>query len=542
MSASFDLIPLQNLLACSTNPRATMNPAKLAELAESISAHGVLQPLLVRPRGNRKFEVVCGHRRLVAARAAGLAEVPAVVRELDDREVLEVQVIENLQRADLHELEEADGYGRLHETFGYDVETIAAKVGKSKAYVYARMKLRDLPGKARYLFLAGKLTASTALLVARIPDAKVAAEAAERIATGGGERVQTRDGSWKWQSGPMKYRDAVTWVQRECMAQLSSFPFPLDDAKLLASAGACTSCPKRTGAQRELFDDVAETDDRCLDLKCHDAKRAAWGQRQLADAKKSGAAVLPPEEAKEYFANPWGSKYARVEDSRYDITGNKSIEKALGKDLPPVVLAVDPKTQKLERLVEVAAVKKIAKKLGVGPASKSKKKTPAESEREKRAEFWERVDARVAAAVVAAAEASDLEAGHWFHLARAAERRLGFPRRRGFGRNEKSIRGALTKMSAGQLRGLIVEMLLPGCDRWNEKQPVPDDLREMAAAFGVDVGVHEVAEADASGWSPRAPKPKPATKAAKKKPAAKSKAAAKKSAPKKSPAKKSKTA
>src|SRR4029077_2484737 len=102
-------------------------------------------------------------RRWRAAKAAGLVEIPATVRVLDDEAVLEIQVIENLQRSDLHPLEEARGYQQLVEKHGHSVEEIAAKVHKSKGYVYGRLKLCALPEAAADLFLAGKLDASRAL-------------------------------------------------------------------------------------------------------------------------------------------------------------------------------------------------------------------------------------------------------------------------------------------------------------------------------------------------------------------------------------------
>jgi ParB/RepB/Spo0J family partition protein len=132
-----------------------------------------LQPLLARPLGDGGFELVFGHRRLRAAKLAGVASAPVMVRQLDDKEVLEEQIIENAQRDDIHPLEEAEGYERLHEQHGYSVDEIAAKVGKSRAFVYARMKLRALCPAAMEAFYGGKLTAATALYVARIPGEKL---------------------------------------------------------------------------------------------------------------------------------------------------------------------------------------------------------------------------------------------------------------------------------------------------------------------------------------------------------------------------------
>src|SRR6185295_3130632 len=134
---------------------------------------GVLVPLLVRalPNGNAPsflYEVVAGARRFRAAKAAGLVEVPCEIKTLNDKEVLEIQLIENSQRADVHPLEEAQAYRQLLEKHGYDVQALAIRVGKSESYVYARLKLSDLNKRAADAFLAEKITATHALLIARL--------------------------------------------------------------------------------------------------------------------------------------------------------------------------------------------------------------------------------------------------------------------------------------------------------------------------------------------------------------------------------------
>lgn len=153
-----------------TNPRR--GPGDLAELTESIGKHGVLQPILVRPIASLtdepRFEIVAGHRRFAAASGAGLNEIPALVRELDDQAALEIQVIENLDRSDLHALEEAHGYERLITLHKYDVARIAARIGRSVQYVYDRVKLLKLIKPLQELFLEDKITAGHAIVLARL--------------------------------------------------------------------------------------------------------------------------------------------------------------------------------------------------------------------------------------------------------------------------------------------------------------------------------------------------------------------------------------
>ena len=114
----------------STNPRRTFEPTKLVELAHSLTMHGLIQPITVRAKGDR-FEVVAGARRYRAAQIAELADVPTRILELSDEETLEVQIIENSQRQDVHPYEEAAGYQRLLDLPGYDVAALASKCGKS---------------------------------------------------------------------------------------------------------------------------------------------------------------------------------------------------------------------------------------------------------------------------------------------------------------------------------------------------------------------------------------------------------------------------
>jgi ParB/RepB/Spo0J family partition protein len=166
-------IPIDKIAECEHNPRRHFDAERLAELSASVLEHGVLTPLLVRtrPRGKTLFELAAGHRRLRAAKAAGLKIVPAIVREMDDRQFAEVLCIENLQRQDLDELDEAEGFRQLRELAGYDVPTIALKLSRSDKYVYDRLKLLDLVPQAQELLRRGLLHAGHGILIARLPEA-----------------------------------------------------------------------------------------------------------------------------------------------------------------------------------------------------------------------------------------------------------------------------------------------------------------------------------------------------------------------------------
>ncbi|MGN6386066.1 MAG: ParB/RepB/Spo0J family partition protein, partial [Verrucomicrobiota bacterium] len=159
-----------------TNPRKEFDDEALNELAETIRAHGILEPLVVRPQKNNRseFEIIAGERRWRAAQLAGLSTVPCVVRDdLQDPEVLEIQFIENLQRADLKPIEEARGFKRLLDTpspsgmFLYTAEGLAAKLGKSRSYVFERLKLLEASAPVREALEEGKLAPRTALEIER---------------------------------------------------------------------------------------------------------------------------------------------------------------------------------------------------------------------------------------------------------------------------------------------------------------------------------------------------------------------------------------
>jgi ParB family chromosome partitioning protein len=165
-------VPITWLKPGRLQPRTVFDPTRLAELAESIKAHGLVQPLLVRPLPNApdQYEIVAGERRWRAAQQARLHEVPVVVRALDDRAVLEVALIENLQRADLGALEEARAYRRLMNEFGHTQEKVAGIVGKSRSHVANLVRLLDLPAEVRTQLERGLLEAGHARALIGTPD------------------------------------------------------------------------------------------------------------------------------------------------------------------------------------------------------------------------------------------------------------------------------------------------------------------------------------------------------------------------------------
>jgi ParB family chromosome partitioning protein len=166
-------IAIDRIIPNPKQPRRTFIEADLEELAESIRAKGVIQPILVRPDPNQPemFEIVAGERRWRAARRAGLVVIPAVVREMDDRETLEVAIIENVQRSDLNPVEEAEAYKALIDRFGRTQDSVAAQVGKSREHVSNTMRLLALPEDVREHVREGRLSAGHGRALLKTGDA-----------------------------------------------------------------------------------------------------------------------------------------------------------------------------------------------------------------------------------------------------------------------------------------------------------------------------------------------------------------------------------
>lgn len=165
-----------------SQPRKEFDDEAMAELADSISQHGVLQPLLVRPVVGGGYQIVAGERRWRAARMAGVMEVPVVVRELNDAQVMEFALIENLQREDLTPLEEASGYQTLMETYGMTQEEVSKTVGKSRPAVTNALRLLNLPQEVRDLLQQNKISAGHARCLLGLPDEGLMVEFGKLVA------------------------------------------------------------------------------------------------------------------------------------------------------------------------------------------------------------------------------------------------------------------------------------------------------------------------------------------------------------------------
>lgn len=354
-------IPLSKIASSSIASQLTrrkfLHKDKAKELADSVREKGVLQPILVRPSPtNGGFEIIAGERRVQASKDAGLKEVPAIVRELDDKQTLEFQIIENSHREDSHPIAEAEGFQILVDTHGYTPKDIAAKTGMSVRHIYNRLKLNNLAKEVRDAWFDDKITAS----------------AAGEIATIGNHGHQAKALEWvleqsKWRNGePLSFSRVQEHVRDHYRLKLSDAPFPTDDAFLVPLAGACINCPKNTANQRELFPD-ATAKGLCTDPKCFADKKGAWFKLQKAKASADGIKVIGGAEAKK-IQSPWSSQlaggYVRNSD-KCDADPKKRTYAQLVGDAAKPELLQSPETGKLSRVYNLDAIRPVLEKKGI---------------------------------------------------------------------------------------------------------------------------------------------------------------------------------
>jgi ParB/RepB/Spo0J family partition protein len=339
-------LALSSIVESNFNPRKNFNLVKLAELAESIKASGVHQPILVRPLPGARvaetdrgvqFEIVAGARRFRASQQAGAATIPAILCHLSDNAALEAALLENLQRDDLTALEEAEGFEALQAT-GATVDGIASKIGKSRSYVFARLKLLDLSVECKEAMRAGQIDASRALLIARIPDTTLQTKALAEAT-----RVD-------YLGAVCSLRAFASWLQASVMLKLDKATFSITDPRLVPWAGSCKDCPKRTGANPDLFADVQNVD-ICTDPACYRAKEDAHHSNIVATAEKRGMKLIDGDDARDICDIDGGDMdgYSPLTQVRNDtIDGQPRLLSALlGDDAPAPVLIENPWAKEL---------------------------------------------------------------------------------------------------------------------------------------------------------------------------------------------------
>lgn len=346
---------------------------ELEDLVASVAEHGVLQPIIVREQlRGAKYQLVAGERRYLAATQAELERIPAVVRDLTDEQVIEIQLIENLQRKDLHPMQEAEGYHELVKVHGHAVEELNDRVGKSRSYVYGRLKLLALCAKVRKAFYEDAISASVALLIARIPNDKLQLEALKSLSGHDGE--------------PVSHRRAQQIVRDRYMLRLKDAKFPKDDPAINGKAGPCTTCPKRTGNQAELFADIQGAD-VCTDPVCFAAKTKAHGDQLLKAASAEGRPVIAGAAAKKLIVSDYSNSlrgFARLDEKNYSDQKSRTNRAIVGPDVE-VTLVQLPKTGEVVEVVPEKVVTAIINKARGGSrrANESQAAANAKLKREK---------------------------------------------------------------------------------------------------------------------------------------------------------------
>jgi ParB family chromosome partitioning protein len=272
-------LPLESIAESASNPRRRFDEAALNELAESIKTQGILAPLVVRPVGQH-FEIVAGARRFRAAQIVGLETAPVRVVELSDAQALEASIVENLQRRDVHPLDEAQGFAALMrlEDPKYNIEQVSAKCGKSPSYVAARLRMTELTAEVVEAFAKDEIGVGHALLLAKLQP---------------GQQLEALSACYQEQYGNNKakrillpVRHLQQWIEHNIFLELASAPFSKGDTELVSEAGACLDCSKRTGHNKLLFDGMEPQNDSCSDPNCYAAKIEAHVRQVIAAKPK----------------------------------------------------------------------------------------------------------------------------------------------------------------------------------------------------------------------------------------------------------------
>lgn len=522
-------IPLEQLHESPSNPRQIY--AGLDELAANIVAEGgrIHQPLLVRPRvpplfagdpdvmsAAAGYEIVFGHRRLRAAAIANLASAPCMVRSMSDAEARSAQVAENLQRADVHPFEEAEAFRVMLDAGDATADELALRFGKSRSYVYGRLALLKACPEIRKACLAGEIGSEVALLVARLRTGKLQEKALVFIRNDSSQHAKLDDG------GRASFRKIRALLNERFALDLRAALFDTADAGLLPDAGACSSCPKRSGNAPE-FEDVATAGDGkqrysagsgshwlmhtgadvCTDPDCFAAKKAAHLKRGAEALAAKGKTVIDGNKARAAISAQGEVKgaYVALKDVREALKKAKGRKSPAGEPLPPpaTVTIQDPRSGKTIEAVKredlaAAGVNLAAPRNDrANYAAQERKrqedhaKAQAQCEREQahRLDLLQRV--RTAAA---AAERSAFDLGL---VARAALSGVDWDDRPTLAdlwgsKSFDELQKRAGSLPAGDLTVLLLDVALVAnvrCDRPHALQVKPEALLQAAKHYGV---------------------------------------------------------
>jgi ParB/RepB/Spo0J family partition protein len=258
---SLVFIELSQIMPNSLNPRKEFAEADLNDLADSIKKLGVIQAITIRPARSRgTYELICGERRYKAAIIAGLITIPAVIRDISDAEAMELMITENLQRKDVHPLEEANAIQYMLDKMGYTITDVAAKIGKDERFAIRRLQLTKLIHELKDIFVKNQLGIGHAELLSRINDQHQLLWFKDKFAAA-------------YNPGQGTIPDLKHWLKNKTENKLAGAPFKTDvpyEGKQYVCA-RCTVCPMNSAYNNSLFPDTAE-EAICHDANCYEAK------------------------------------------------------------------------------------------------------------------------------------------------------------------------------------------------------------------------------------------------------------------------------
>lgn len=408
-AARFEVVAHGSITPSLTNPRKSFPHGPLQELADSIRVHGIKQPLLVRPlpkwtlkepdmvtktwrtfkdgvldtdypdvplserlaklqveNGNEfAFELVCGERRYRAAKLAERLDVPVMIENLDDKAVLEIQLIENDQREDLNVMDRARGYQKLRDELGYTESDIIEKTGKGRSTVYEILSLLKASQAVQDAINNGSVHETVGRLLAKIPGEKNQAKALKEVLTGGSQ-VHDPDKE-QWVTEPMSYRKALEHIRRNYTLALRDAKFDRDFAYMpgfglkyrdaggnitqdpLPALPTCEQCPKRSGNCKEEFPELKDPN-ICTDPTCFGLKTKLHTERIVAKAKETAAVVITGKEAQKAFDYYGQPRFDAGYVSRETVFPGmkKTVGQLLKSNMPePVIAIVNDKPKKI---------------------------------------------------------------------------------------------------------------------------------------------------------------------------------------------------
>lgn len=497
-------IPLRDVLPSPFNPRHSFNEQADKDLDDSVRQVGIMQPVLVRPvplpvdpATIGHYELVYGHRRFYSAQRCELAAIPAQVRMLTDDQVAQMQAIENLQREDITVMEEAKGYADYIRRHNITKDQLAEQIGKSRTYVYNRLKLATLVPAAVHALQDGKIKAEVATLIARVP---------EKLQDKAVTLVTTNHPSRHGEPAPFRWaRD--TLLEAFSLDLKKDAIFDTADANLVPAAGPCTTCPNRSGCSPEIYGDVIEkasltahwlegkkgNADACMDPDCFASKKKAHLAAQAKALEAKGKLVVTGSAAKAALGSGGEVKGNYVALS----TVRKALNQIPEKDRPKVVTILDHRTGKAVEAVKRAEIATLGADLAKAVAKPSYHDNYAEQRKKDEAEATRRTAGnrqlltavRAAAALAPRSELdlriisrAMLEAcpGEEVHLLAEI---YGLE-------NWRKLGGLIETMTADQLALLLLDFALVmhvEVESYNLSTK-PDYLLAAAAHYGVKVG------------------------------------------------------